>query len=105
MCEIIEKIIIENNILHIVCFDAYLECKNKMVKIPMLKCGNKGIANNDKESLLLQTISNQCMRQKCNTASTVWNKAFSRKFIIKNKLYFDSKVFHLEDLLFNLFAY
>lgn len=107
MCEKVEKYIIKNNRPDIICFDAYLEYKNKTIKIPMLQCKNNIIDGKDKEKLLIQIITSQCVeyQNKCNTACMVWNKAYNKDFINKNKLYFDTNVFHMEDLLFILYTF
>lgn len=107
MCEKVEKCIIENNRPDILCFDACLEYKNKSIKIPLLECENKIMTNNDKKKLLVKTICDQGIdyKEKFNIAGMVWSKAYNKVFLNKKKLYFDYKVFHAEDLLFNLYAF
>ncbi len=106
LCEKAEEYIIKNNVPDIICFDSYMEYKNKSIKIPMLK-EPKIITEEEKEELLMQTITSQSVehQNKCNTACMVWNKAYKTEFIKKNELYFNEKVFHMEDLLFNLYAF
>lgn len=107
MCEKVEKCIIENNRPDVLCFDAYLEYKNKLISNPMFQCKNKIIFGTEKEDLLLGVISDQCKKHRnmFNTTDTVWGKAYKKEFIKNSNLYFNSKVFHSEDLLFNLYLF
>lgn len=107
MCEIIEKCITENNSLDIICFNTYIDFKNKIIKNPNMPYKKKRVEKEDKEELLLQVIDRQCskFRPRYNTANAVWGKVYNREFLINNNIYFNNMLSNMEDTIFNLYSF